>query len=236
MKLELRPIGSTLLVLAGLAALTAGPACRADDSPKNSVRLGSYTVFYDTKADDLTGPFVPPGVGLQAENTVTLYAAYVRTISSRFDVELAAGWPPIVKTKGTGPATLGSVPYAGQVIASARWFAPSLLVEYKFLSENSPVRPFIGVGGTFVTFYDRTSTAEGNAAAGGPTRLSLTNSLGPTGTIGADAHIAGHWHAYGSINYSQVKSDLTANTAGEIRKTHINFGPTALVFSVGYSF
>ena len=233
MKLEMRPLGSTLLAL---AALTAGTAARADDSGNNSVRLGSYTVFYDTKADDLTGPFVPPGVGLNAENTVTLYAAYVRTISSRFDLEFAAGWPPIVKTKGTGPATLGSVPYDGQVIASARWFAPSLLVEYKFLSENSPVRPYIGVGGTFVTFYDRTSTAEGNAAAGGPTKLSLTNSLGPTATLGAAAHIGGHWHAYGSFNISQVKSDLTANTAGEIRKTHINFGPRALVFAIGYSF
>ena len=233
MNLELRPLSCTLLAL---AALAAGTAARADDSTNNSLRLGSYTVFYHSSADDLSGPFVPAGVNLDAENTITLYTAYVRTLSSRFDLEFAAGLPPIVKTKGVGPATLGSVPYDGQVIASARWFAPSLLVEYKFLSENSPVRPYIGVGGTFVTFYDRTSTAEGNAAAGGPTKLSLTNSLGPAVTAGAAAHIAGHWHAYGSINYAQVKSDLSANTEGEIRKTHVNFGPLALVFAIGYSF
>src|SRR5208337_951892 len=100
----------------------------------NSLRLGTYTVFYHTSADDLAGPYVPPGVNQKAENVVTLYGAYVRTLSSRFDVEFAAGWPPIVSTKGVGPAKLGSVPYNGEIVASARWIAPSLLVEYKFLS------------------------------------------------------------------------------------------------------
>jgi hypothetical protein len=99
-----------------------------------------------------------------------------------------------------------SVPYDGQVIATARWIAPTLLLEYQFLSENSRWRPYIGAGVNYTTFYDRDSTAAGNAASGGPTKLSLTPSWGP------------------------------AVTAGVIRTTRINFGPQALVLSVGYSF
>ena len=230
---------SVRILSAAIATVSAGLYCAApalaDDSP-NSARIGLYSVFYHVSADNLSGPFVPPGANLDANNVETLYLAYVRTLSSRFDVELAAGYPPLQKTVGKGPATLGSVPYDGQVIATARWLAPTVLLEYKFLSENSRWRPYIGVGVNYTAFYDRNSTAQGNAVSGGPTKLSLTSSVGPAGTAGVAYNIAGHWHAYASYSISKVSTDLTADTAGVIRTTHINFGPQALVVSVGYSF
>ena len=225
---------SAAIAIVSAALYCAAPAL-ADDSP-NSARIGLYSVFYHVSADDLSGPFVPPGANLDANNVETVYLAYVRTLSSRFDVELAAGYPPLQKTVGKGPATLGSVPYDGQVIATARWLAPTVLLEYKFLSENSRWRPYIGVGVNYTAFYDRNSTAQGNAVSGGPTKLSLTSSVGPAGTAGVAYNIAGHWHAYASYSISKVSTDLTADTAGIIRTTHINFGPQALVVSVGYSF
>jgi outer membrane protein len=230
---------SARLLAAGLAtAMTlccAGPVL-ADDVPVNSVRIGLYSVFYHVSADDLSGPYVPAGANLDARNVETLYLAYVRSLSEHFDVELTLGYPPLQKTVGKGPATLGSVPYDGQVIATARWIAPTLLFEYVFLSENSKFRPYIGAGVNYTTFYDRDSTAQGNAASGGPTRLSLTSSVGPAGTVGMAYHIADNWHMYASYSISKVKTDLTADTAGVIRSTQINFGPQALVVAVGYSF
>jgi outer membrane protein len=230
---------SVRILSAAIATVSAGLYCAApalaDDSP-NSARIGLYSVFYHVSADDLSGPFVPPGANLDANNVETLYLAYVRTLSSRFDLELTAGYPPLQKTVGKVPATLGSVPYDGQVIATARWLAPTVLLEYKFLSENSRWRPYIGVGVNYTAFYDRDSTAQGNAVSGGPTKLSLTSSVGPAGTAGVAYNIAGHWHAYASYSISKVSTDLTADTAGIIRTTHINFGPQALVVSVGYSF
>jgi outer membrane protein len=223
--------------LAAAAACLAGAApALADDDYNNSARIGLYSVFYHVKADDLSGPYVPPGANIDADNVNTLYLAYVRRLSSHFDVELTLGYPPLQKTVGKGPPTLGSVPYDGQVIATARWIAPTVLIEYSFLSPNSKLRPYIGVGVNYTTFYDRDSTAQGNAASGGPTRLSLTSSVGAAGTVGLAYHIQDHWHAYASYSISQVKTDLTADTAGIIRTTHIDFGPQALVLSVGYSF
>jgi len=220
---------------AATAFFCAAPASAGDD-PYNSARIGLYSVFYHVKADDLSGPFVPPGANIDANNVETAYLAYVRTIIPHWDVELALGYPPLQKTVGKGPATLGSVPYNGQVIASARWIAPTLLLEYVFLEDSSKWRPFIGAGVNYTTFYDRNSTAAGDAASGGPTRISLTPSFGWAATAGVAYHIAGNWHAYASYSFSQVKTDLTADTAGVIRTTHINFAPQALVLSVGYSF
>jgi len=234
MRISIRPT-SAVLVMAAVSAYCALPAL-ADDVPANSARIGLYSVFYHVSADDLSGPYVPPGANIDAKNVETLYLAYVRRLSPHFDAELTLGYPPLQKTVGKGPASLGSVPYDGQVIATARWLAPTLLVEYVFLPENSTWRPYIGVGVNYTAFYDRNSTAAGNAASGGPTKLSLTSSVGPTATAGIAYHISGNWNFYGSYSFSRVTTDLTADTAGVIRTTHISFGPQALVLSVGYSF
>jgi len=228
-----------LRAIAAVAALGCAVPAWADDAiPNNSFRLGSETVFYHTKADPLAGPYVPAGsnYNLKAENLETLYVGYIRRLPANLAIEVAMGYPPLSKVKGEGSATVGSVPYAGQVISSARWLSPTAFVEYNFLSEDSPLRPFIGVGVNYTQFYARRSTAAGNAASGGPTKLSLTSSVGPAGTVGVDWHVGGHWHMYGSYSISRVNTHLEANTAGIIRTTNIKFGPQVLVISGGYSF
>jgi outer membrane protein len=226
---------STQIALAAFLTCASWASAVADEY-WNDVRLGSYSVFYHTSADDLSGPYVPSGVNLNAENVETLYFGYVVHLPENFAVELAMGWPPLAKIKGQGPATLGSVPYNGQVISSARWIAPTLLFEYNFLPAASTWRPYLGVGVNYTTFYDRDSTAAGNAASGGPTKLSLTSSVGPVVTGGVTYRISDRWAAHASYSWSQVKTDLTADTDGVIRTTRISFGPQALIVSVGYSF
>ena len=111
------------------------------------------------------------------------------------------------------------------------------LLEYKFLSEGSKLRPYIGVGVNYTTFYDRDSTAAGNAASGGPTKLSLTSSVGPAATVGLAYNISGHIrNFYASYSASRVNTHLVADTGGVIRTTDIKFGLQAAVVAVGYSF
>jgi outer membrane protein len=223
-------------LLIAAASTTLGVTSAFADEPPNDVRLGLYSIFYHTSADPLMGPYVPAGVGLKADNLETLYAGYVRHLPANFAIELALGYPPLQKTKGEGPATLGSVPYNGQVISTARWLAPTLLLEYNFLDANAPLRPFFGAGVNYTSFYDRDATAAGNAASGGPTRISLTSSIGPAVTGGLTYRISDRWHLHASYNWSQVKTNATLDTDGFIRTTRISFGPQALVVSAGFSF
>ncbi len=229
-------ISALAMVAAASIGLLGGSAALADDVPSNSLRFGSYTVFYHTSADNISGPYVPAGVNLEAENVETAYFGYIRRLSSKFDAELALGYPPLVSVKGSGPATVGSVPYNGVEVSTARWIAPTVFLEYRFLSENSPWQPFFGVGVNYTTFYDRNTTAAGNAAFGGPTRLSLSASVGPAATLGIGYHVSGPWNVYGSYSVAQVKSDVSANTAGILRITNISYRPQVLIVSVGYSF
>jgi outer membrane protein len=230
MKFAIRPL------IAAAALLCALPAAADDQIYDNSFRLGSLAVFYHTSAQDLEGPYVPAGVNFKAKDLETLYVGLVRRVSSDFDVELALGYPPLSKVEGRGPATVGSVPYNGEIVSSARWLSPTFFVEYKFLPESSKLRPYIGVGVNYTAFYDRESTAQGNAGLGGPTRLSLTSSLGPAGTVGLGYNVSGHWHLYTSYSISRVDTNITADTDGIVRTTRIKFGPQTWVVSGGYSF
>jgi len=220
---------ATLLSLTGITTAFA-------DEPPNDVRIGLYSVFYHTSADDITGPYVPAGVNLTAENLETLYVGIVRHFPDNFALELALGYPPLSKVKGSGPATVGSVPYDGQVISSARWISPTLLFEYNFLPDTAKLRPYIGVGVNYTTFYDRTSTVAGNEASGGPTRISLTAAVGPAVTAGLTYRINDRWHLHASYGWSQERTHFTGDTDGFERSTHISFNPSALIVSGGYSF
>src|SRR5215467_12635403 len=91
-------------VLFALIATTIATGAMADeDRLNNSVRLGAYYIFYDTRADNLSGPFVPAGVNIKLKDVITPYMAYIRKLSDHFSVELAFGAPPLTKTVGKGP-------------------------------------------------------------------------------------------------------------------------------------
>lgn len=224
----------TLAVGAALALAASGAF--ADQAGPNDVRLGMYFVHYESEASDISGPYAPAGLNVHLDNVETLYVAYVRTLSAHFVAELAFGYPPLTKTEGRGPAKLGSVAYNGQVISTARWVAPSLLVEYVFGSPSSRFRPYVGVGVNYTKFVARQSTAAGNAASGGPTSIALPASVGPAATAGVSYEITPRWHVYASYSIAQVNSKLTADTAGVLRTSEIHFWPNTLVISGGYSF
>jgi len=202
----------------------------------NEIRAGMYFLRYDVKADDLTGPYVPPGVNVDVNNVSTPYFAYIRRLTAHWIAQLAAGIPPKTETVGKGPATVGSVPFDGVVVSSAKWFSPSLLFNYVFRDETETWRPYLGAGINYTKFYDLQSTPAGNAANGGPTAISLTSSVGPVVSAGLRWHINDRWSAYASYDYAVVDTDYTGNTAGVIRRTKIHFNPSTLVVSVGYAF
>src|ERR1700748_2303639 len=219
-----------------LAATLAVSAHADEDVLSNSFRVGAYYITYDTQADDLRGQYVPTGVNLKLKDVVTPYFAYVRRLTRHFSAELALGAPPLTKTYAKGPAKLGSVPYNDQEIVTARWLAPTLLLNYTFFDESTRLRPYIGAGINYTRFYSRQSTPAGDAVLGGPTSISLTTSVGPAATVGLSYRITNHFFLYGSVSDLQGDSALTANTAGVLRKTHVSFNPRAAVLAAGYSF
>ena len=224
----------TTVILASLAG-----AAHAEND--NELRLGAYLIHYNAQAQDATGSgiaAIPSGdhLNLSVDNVQTLYFAYVRHLSSHFDLELAAGIPPKTNTIGKGSPTFGSVPFAGQTIATTRWFSPTMLVNYKFLDESSAFRPYLGLGINYTHFYNNASTAAGDAVGGGPTLVSLSDSVGASGTIGISYRVQKDWTLYGSYSQTHIRSSAVLTSSGASRSTTVDFQPGAVVLSAGYSF
>jgi outer membrane protein len=220
----------------GLLLMLSASTGRADSEANNSVEAGLYYLHFYVNADDISGPYVPPGVNLGIKDIETLYLSYRRRLSSHFDLGLSMGYPPRAQAEGKGPAALGSVPYNDRVIITTRAFAPTLYLKYNFLDESSAWQPYIGAGVNYTRFYDRDSTAAGNAVMGGPTSITLPASVGPAGTIGIRCRLDRHWSWDASYAASIVDTRLTANTEGFLRTSHIELNPRALVIAGGYSF
>jgi outer membrane protein len=243
------------LALAAILPLMFSGAARADDmapatppaadapapqpaSPvlSNTLRAGYYFVHYSATANNLSGPFTPAGINLSVNNVNTPYFAYLRRITDHLQLEVAAGVPPTTHTIGRGPAFLGSVPFNGQEVATAKWFSPSVLLDYSFFEERARFRPYVGAGFNYTHFYDRYSTAAGNAANGGPTTTDLTDSFGPAGTAGLSYRFTDRISAIASFSIATVRSNYDSNTSGIDRRTTVDFHPTTWVLAVGYSF
>ncbi len=225
-----------ILALGTALALAALPAAQAGNANPNDIRIGGYFLHFDSTATDITGPYVVPGLNTRISSATTLYMAYVRTLSSHFQVEFAFGWPPLTHAKAKGPAAVGSVPYNGQEIATVRWLSPTVLLEYNFFAPTARWRPFVGVGVNYTYFYDRSVTDAGDAISGGPTSLKMTSSVGPAVTAGVTYHFRRRWDATLSYSVAQVNSRLTTDTAGIYRSSRVHFWPNAVVVSVGYKF
>jgi outer membrane protein len=225
-------------ILASLVVASAALACSAPATAQdNTIRAGLYIVKYRVSADDLSGPFTPSGLNLDLKDVNTAYFSYVRRLSPHFDFELAAGYPPKTETVAKGPATVGSVPYDGEVIATAKWFSPTFLLIYRLSAEaEETLQPYVGAGVNYTHFYDRKSTDEGNAVGGGPTSISLSDSFGPAVTVGAFYRFDRTWSLNVSFSIAKVRSDLEANTSGAVRKTTVDFNPRTAVIAAGYSF
>ncbi|CAN5496303.1 outer membrane protein OmpW [soil metagenome] len=224
-----------LVLVSFLAAFAAVPAM----AQQNTIKLGISNVQPHSSTSDFSGPFTPSGISLEVRDKTTPFFSYTREINDQWDVELALGVPPThdiaLKINNAGlPASAQAL--SGQVAARVRQVAPTLFVNYKFLEKTSPFRPFVGVGINYTRFDNTISTVAGNALNGGPTSISLEDSMGLALQGGVTYQINSQWSLSAALATARVKSKITTNTLGIQRTADITFKPRVFTVALGYSF
>jgi len=222
------------LHLAACAVLGLVSAVAMADEDKNTFRAGVIYLDVHSQSPDFTsnGPafLTPQPAGLTVGNSTTLLLAYTRKLSDHFDLDVVMGLPPKHDVLGRGML----VPFG--VTAQVKQRAPTVFVNYNFFESTAQFRPFVGLGLNYTQFFDANSTASGDIATGGPTKISLTSSWGAAVQMGASYKLADHWSIVGSIATADVKSHMTATTGSIQRTTYIDFRPIVFNLGVGYSF
>ena len=224
------------LAIAGfLAACAAAPSM----AQQNTFKLGISNVQPHSSASDVCGPFTPGGIGLEVRDKTTPFISYTREISDQWDVELALGIPPrhdiVLEVNNTAlPGSAQAL--SGQVGATVRQVAPTVFVNYKFLEKTSPLRPFVGAGINYTRFDNTHSTAAGDVLNGGPSSISLEDSVGLALQAGVAWQLSDEWSVSASLATARVKSKITTNTLGIERHADITFKPQVFTVAMGYSF
>ena len=224
-----------LLLASMLAAMAACPVL----AQENTIKLGLSNVQPHSSTSDFSGPFTPTGISLEVRNKTTPFFSYTRELNDQWNVELALGIPPThdIALKVNNAALPASAQaLSGQIGAKVRQVAPTFFVNYKFLEKTSPLRPFIGAGINYTRFDKTSSTAAGNTLNGGPTSISLEDSVGLALQGGVTYQINNQWSVSAALATARVKSKITTNTLGIERSADIKFNPRVFTVAVGYSF
>jgi outer membrane protein len=224
---RLRPRAAFALAIAAVVgALIARPA----HGQSQALSAGYTRETVHSESPDLTGPLTPAGANLRVAGANTLFIAYTHDLPANFQFEFAGGIPPTHRAEGEGLLA------SGGTISSFKQFAPTTFINYKFAGPDARFVPYAGVGFNYTHFYDGKNTASGDAVAGGPTSLKLSDSWGLSAHVGLKWRIDQRWFLLGGVTKTHVSSTLQVDTAGLVRTTNINFRPVIFTFGGGFAF
>jgi outer membrane protein len=213
----------TKLLLLAAAAAFGSTSALAQKAGDWQVGAGWLGFFPQDSSEPLTftapRPAVVPGSGASVSNASTLGLNLTYFINSNWAVEGVIGVPPKFKLDGTG--TLGPIGELGE----ARQWSPTILAKYYFLDGEARLRPYVGLGATYVWYnnVDLTPGLQGALASriGVPPALSATSgkidsSFAAVFNLGASYQIDPHWGIAFSVSYIPLKTTakLTTTVAG----------------------
>ncbi|HHO0838077.1 TPA: OmpW family outer membrane protein, partial [Aeromonas hydrophila] len=195
-----------------IAAALASPVAMAHQAGDILVRGGLAFVSPQTSSDNVLGTGE-----LEIDSNMQLGLTLSYLITDNWGVELLAATPfsHSVSTAGLGE------------VAKVKHLPPTLMAQYYFGDANSKVRPYIGAGINYTTFFDE----QGRGALDG-TDVSVDSSWGMAGQVGLDMAINDRWF----VNASAWIMDIDTDVHTAVGTINTSIDPMAFMFGVGYRF
>lgn len=196
-----------------IAAAVTSPFAMAHQAGDILVRGGLAIVSPQESSDDVsgTGEFE-----INSNQQLGLTLGYM--ITDNWGVELLAATPfsHRVSTRDLGE------------IAKVKHLPPTLMGQYYFGDAKSKVRPYVGVGVNYTTFFAEKGVGQLNGA-----NIRLDDSWGLAGQVGIDMAVTDRWFVNGSAWIMDIDTDVHVN-GGDGIKTKID--PMVFMVGVGYRF
>lgn len=206
-------------LVAAAIALSASSALAVEQGDW-IVRVGAAHVSPDASSDPLTT--VAANATLDVESDTQLGINFTYMYTDNIGIELLAATPFKHDIKGAGDiAGLGK-------IAETKHLPPTLTFQYHF-APKSNVRPFVGAGINYTTFFSEKTVGLG------ATDLKLDDSWGLAAEAGVDIDINDKWFVSGQVYYMDI--DTKAKLTGDITDTaDVQIDPWVVMLSIGTTF
>ena len=108
------------------------------------------------------------------------------------------------------------------------------MAQWYFGDSSSKLRPYIGAGINYTTFFDESVNDTGKKT--GISDLSLKDSWGAAGQVGMDYLINRDWLINMSVWYMDIDTTANYKLAGAQQHDSIRLDPWVFMFSAGYPF
>ncbi|GAA62840.1 outer membrane protein [Pseudoalteromonas sp. BSi20311] len=212
----------SIAILTSLLALS--PAAHANFS----VNVGAINVNPDNDGSKINEA---PTLGLKGDSNTQLGITVDYAFNDQWVLELIAATPFSHDVEGTGGL-------AGNKIADIKHLPPSLVAQYHFLDSSYALRPFVGVGINYTTFFDEQPSAALKATLGtNDVEVKLDDSFGFVAQVGANYKIDEKWGLHAMVSIMDIDTDATvyANGAKALTST-VSLDPVVAMFGLKYSF
>ena len=183
------------------------------------MRAGSATVRPTEGSDNVLGMG-----GFDVSNNTHLGLTFTYMATDNIGVELLAATPFRHKV-GLG---------ATGTLATVRQLPPTLMAQYYFFDSQSKVRPYVGVGINYTTFFD--TDLNQNARDKGLSDLSVKDSWGVAGQVGLDYQINRDWMLNASLWYMDIDTEVKFKAGGKQQNIDTRIDPFVFFFGAGYRF
>ncbi|CNE57416.1 outer membrane protein OmpW [Yersinia nurmii] len=203
-----------------LAAATLAPSLASAHQEGDYIfRAGTATVRPNAGSDDVLGQG-----SFSADNNTQLGLTFSYLVTDNIGVELLAATPFRHKI---GLGAMGN-------IAEVKQLPPTLMAQYYFGDKQDKLRPYLGVGLNYTTFFDQKFNNTGSEA--GLTDLSVKDSWGIAGQAGLDYMVSENWMLNMSVWWMNIETDVKFKAAGEEHTINTRLDPWVFMFGAGYRF
>ncbi|AFJ99357.1 outer membrane protein OmpW [Cronobacter sakazakii] len=207
-----------LIVALALASCFSGMAS-AHEAGEFFMRAGTATVRPTEGSDDV----LRMG-GFKVNNNTQLGLTFTYMATDNIGVELLAATPFRHKV-GLGPT--------GD-LATVHQLPPTLMAQWYFGDSQSKLRPYIGAGINYTTFFDEDFNDTGKK--NGLSDLSVDDSWGAAGQVGLDYMVNKDWLINMSVWYMDIDTTVKFKTGGKQYNIDTRIDPWVFMFSAGYRF
>ncbi len=216
---------SSLVVLAAMAC----DAAHAQSAGSLIIKAGINNINPQVDSGDLSAPSLP-GTKIDVKDATSAILTGTYMVTDNVSVEAFIGLPYKHDVVGAG-----TIAPAGK-IGTLKQVSPTLMGQYRFMSPNATVRPYVGLGVTYAYFYGEEGSAVLTSLTnpgGTPTRMSADAAFGLSTQLGASFKLTDRWGIDASVIKTYIKTTSHLSTGQHI---DTKLDPLSIGVSMSYRY
>lgn len=213
---------AAILMVAGTVAATGAQAKQGDVI----VRVRAINVMPQDKSDGILPTL--PSSSVKVNDTVTPEVDATYMVADNVGLELIAATSRHTVT-GVGPVV------GGVDVMETNALPPTLTLQYHFAPDGK-VRPYVGAGVNYTTFFNSKATGDFVGAAGA-TKIKMKDSFGWALQAGVDVPLNERFFVNLDAKYIKIDTKATLNTTNlGTQSVKVDLDPIVLGVGIGMKF